>query len=296
MGGESLKRMLPQHFRNRLGEIKAKLRVKQAERAVARFRPARGRPHGLPSELVVSLTSHAPRFPTLAKTLRSLLTQQIRADRTILWLEAKDLPDLPEDVKELTAAGLEIRTCTNVRSYNKIIHTLLEFPAAYIVTADDDIYYPPDWLGVLVGGVLPGQNVIVCRRAHRPIGRDGDFGPYSEWHWEFVTGGEVRDDLFPTGVGGVLYPPGSLALEVTDMASLKLLAPTADDVWLFCMAKRAGTRHRQVGGRFPLVSWAGSQEVGLEHLNVLEGNDRQLRAVWRKYCASGSCSEGSRDD
>lgn len=296
MGVESLKRMLPQLFRNRLGEIKAKLRMKQAEKAVARFRPARGQPHGLPCELIVSLTSYQPRFPTLVKTLRSLLAQQITADRTILWLEAKDLSHLPEDVKELTSAGLEIRTCTSLRSYNKIIHTLLEFPDACIVTADDDIYYPPDWLGVLVGGVLRGRNVIVCRRAHRPIGRDGDFGPYSKWHWEIVTDGEVRDDLFPTGVGGVLYPPGSLAPEVTDMDSLKRLAPTADDVWLFCMAKRAGTKHRQVGGRFPLVSWAGSQEVGLEHLNVLEGNDEQLRAVWQTYCATGCGAPGIRDD
>jgi len=83
----------------------------------------------------------------------------------------------------------------------------------------------------------------------------------------------------------VLYPPRSLAPEVTDTAALRRLAPTADDVWLFCMAKRAGTRHRQVGGRFPLINWDGSQEIGLEHENVLEANDVQLRAVWSEYCA-----------
>ena len=69
------------------------------------------------------------------------------------------------------------------------------------------------------------------------------------------------------------------------MDALKRLAPTADDVWLFCMAKRAGTKHRQVGGRFPLVNWDGSQDVGLEHENVLRANDLQLEAVWRGYCA-----------
>jgi hypothetical protein len=34
----------------------------------------RGRPHTLPKTLVVSLTSYAPRFPTLDLTLRSLLS------------------------------------------------------------------------------------------------------------------------------------------------------------------------------------------------------------------------------
>jgi hypothetical protein len=285
MVAKFLKRILPRSIRNRLGAAKAKLRLREAERAVARFRQPSGRPHNLPGELIVSLTSHPPRFPTLAKTLKSLLAQDVSADRTILWLDDKDVPELPGEVKELTSLGLEIRTCRNVRSYNKIVHTLLEFPDAYVATADDDLYYPPDWLGILVAGVIPGERVIVCRRTHKPLGCDGDFGPYTQWQWEFITSGEVRDDLFPTGGAGAIYPPRSLAPEVTDMDALTRLAPTADDVWLFCMAKRAGTKHRQVGGRFPLVNWDGSQEVGLEHINVLEGNDRQLRAVWREYCA-----------
>jgi Glycosyl transferase family 2 len=285
MAAEFLKRMVPRPVRNRLSAVRGKLRLREAERAVARFRQPSGRPHGLPGELIVSLTSHPPRFPTLAKTLKSLLAQDVRADRTILWLEAGDVAGLPHEVKDLIPLGLEVRTCRNVRSYNKIVHTLVEFPDAYVATADDDLYYPPDWLGILVEGVIPGETVIVCRRTHKPVGRDGEFGPYTQWHWEFVTQGEIRDDLFPTGGAGVIYPPRSLAPEVTDLDALTRLAPTADDVWLFCMARRAGAKHRQVGGRFPLVNWDGSQEVGLEHINVLEGNDRQLQAVWREYCA-----------
>ncbi|MCH8614670.1 glycosyltransferase [Sphingomonas sp. SM33] len=281
-----LKRVLAQPIKDRLEAVRAKVRVREAERAVANFSRPAALPHGLPGELIISLTSYPPRYPTLAKTLKSLLAQDIRADRTILWLEDKDVPALPEDVRVLTEVGLEIRKCVNIRSYNKLIHTLVDFPEAYVVTADDDVYYPPHWLAVLVEAVKPGETAIICRRAHQPQGRNGQFGKYADWRWEIVTDGELRDDLFPTGVGGVLYPPHSLAPEVTDMEALKRLAPTADDVWLFCMAKRAGTKHRQVGGRFPLVNWEGSQDVGLEHENVLQANDRQLEAVWREYCAT----------
>ena len=100
-----------------------------------------------------------------------------------------------------------------LRSYKKIIPALEAFPQAFIVTADDDLYYPRDWLTKLVGGFAPNERVIACVRAHKPEMSRGTFGPYSSWTWEFVTSGEVRDDLFPTGGAGALYPPGSLAPE-----------------------------------------------------------------------------------
>src|SRR3954466_7969070 len=104
-----LKRVLPQPIRNRLEIVRAKMRVREAERAVAHFSRTSGRPHRLPGELIVSLTSYPPRYPTLAKTLKSLLAQDVWADRTILWLEEKDVSALPDDVRALTEVGLEVR-------------------------------------------------------------------------------------------------------------------------------------------------------------------------------------------
>jgi len=282
---ELLKRLMPRAIQNRLQAILTELRVRRAEVLTGRFVRPTGRPHVLPGELIVCLTSYPPRFHALAKTLKSLLAQDVLADRTILWLADSDLQMLPGDVLQLTAFGLEIRTCEDIGSYKKIVPALREFPDAFVVTADDDIYYPPDWLSELVGGVRPGEKLVVCRRAHRPLGKLGDFAPYSQWEWEIKTDEGVRDDLFPTGGAGALYPPGSLAPEVLSIEDFKELCPTADDVWLYCMAKRAGTLHRQVGGRFRLINWRGTQDNGLEHYNVLNGNDDQLRRVWAKFCS-----------
>lgn len=280
-----LKQLVPMDIRMRLGPLREALRKWHAERSV-NGRLRRGRqPHGLPGELIVSLTSYPARFATLHKGIRSLLMQDVKADRTILWLAENDEASLPAGVRELEQHGLEIRTCDDLRSYKKIVPALEQFPNAFIVTADDDLYYPRDWLTKLVRGFVPGKNVIICRRAHKPEMQDGAFAPYSSWHWELVTCGDVRDDIFPTGGAGALYPPGSLARETCDVGSFMELCPTADDVWLYCMAKRAGSRHRQVGGRFPLVNWKGTQEGGLEHYNVLQGNDVQLTHVWQRYCA-----------
>lgn len=281
----SLKELLPVRMRARLAPFRNRLRKWRAEQSVRGHVLRGNRPHGLPGELIVSLTSYPPRFATLAKTLRSLLAQDVLADRTILWVEEDDRELLPPNVLQLQQQGLEVRTCPDLRSYKKIVPALREFPDAFIVTADDDLYYPRDWLAKLAGGFVPEEKVIVCVRAHRPARDAKGFQPYSLWHWGYVTSGEIRDDLFPTGGAGALYPPGCLPPETCDVEAIMRLCPTADDVWLYCMAKRAGARHRQVGGYFPLVNWDGTEEGGLEHVNVLEGNDVQLASVWREYCA-----------
>src|SRR5579864_6248399 len=99
-----------------------------------------GTPHGLPGTLVVSLTSYPPRFPTVALTLRCLLTQSIKPDHVILWIAHADEARLPPEVLALRALGLEIRSTEDLRSFKKIVPALRDFPDAFIVTADDDVY------------------------------------------------------------------------------------------------------------------------------------------------------------
>ena len=134
-------------IRTWLGEQRRRQRLRRAQRAVSRFPTVTGRkPHELGAPLIVTLTSYPPRFPTLGATLRSLLDQTVQADRTILWLAEQDLALLPDDVIVLKDFGLEIRTCADLRSYKKLIPALQAFPDAWFATADDDVYYRPDWL------------------------------------------------------------------------------------------------------------------------------------------------------
>src|SRR5438445_5466095 len=122
-----------------------------------------GRTHRLPGELIVSLTSYPARYATLPLTLKCLLAQSIKADKTILWIAHEDMASLPKSITDLQARGLEIRPCKNVRSYKKIIPALAAFPNAFIATADDDVYYSSHWPEKMVS--LAGNNTIVCHRA-----------------------------------------------------------------------------------------------------------------------------------
>lgn len=254
--------------------LQAKARLLAAVARTSRNPSPASKRHGLPAELVVSLTSYPPRFPTLVRTLRSLLSQSIRPDRVVLWIAHQDLAALPQEVLSLIPFGFEVRGCDDLRSFKKIIHSLEAWPDAYIVTADDDLYYEPQWLNTLVSGVAPGEKVIVCRRAHRP-----DLSkPYRDWQFDVITDGRVEDDLFPTGVGGVLYPPHSLHRDTIDRRFMRL-CPTADDVWLYWMGRKAGSKYRQLGGGFAQVAWQETQSNALGSLNIEHGNDDQLKAV-----------------
>lgn len=255
---------------------------KQARRiraAEAEILSRRGTPaaHGLASPLVISLTSYPPRFARLHLVLRSLLAQSVAADRVILWLDEGHEALLPPEV---TALPVEVRICPNWRSYKKIVPTLLECPDSHIVTADDDVYYGPDWLAGLVAGAGAG---VVGHRAHRVTLHDGRPAPYGAWRRN-LDAPETGPLVFPTGVGGVLYAPGVFHPDVTDAALFQALAPSADDVWLYWMHRLRGSRPEKIGGRFRIIEWPGTQEQNLRSTNLSgDGNDRAVAAMLGHY-------------
>jgi len=245
------------------------------------FKPG-GRPHKLPAPLIVSLTSYPPRFGYLAITLRSLLRQTVKADRTILWIAHEDFPLLPREVMDLQMADLEIRQTDNLKSYKKIIPVLDAFPNAFIATADDDLYYWPSWLEELVEGTA--DRTITCHRAHEiTFDTQGVFKPYSEWILDTHLRGE-SNRLFPTGIGGILYPPGILAHRAEDRHAAFDLCPKADDVWLYWIGRGNGAHYKTVGRWRNLIAWKGTQDGALWHDNLLRGgNDEQIRKIAEKY-------------
>lgn len=243
------------------------------------------RPHGLGSELVVSLTSFPPRFHTLHLTISSLLTQRLAPDRLILWVYAADALQLPERVRALTAHGLEIRVVDeDIRSYKKLIPALHAFPTAFLVTADDDIYYPRSWLQDMVTAYEPGSRQVIGCRAHRVShGPDGRLAPYGDWLWE-VQGASQGADIFLTSGAGALYPPGTFPSVALDTCTCLQLCPTADDVWINFMLRLNGFSPRKTAGTFTVYDWMGTRRSALGRTNVINsGNDTALAAMVACY-------------
>ncbi|MBY0565161.1 MAG: hypothetical protein K2P58_13370 [Hyphomonadaceae bacterium] len=245
-----------------------------------RWRRRRRSPrHDLTAPLIVSLTSYRPRFATLALTLKCLLTQSVSPDRVRLWIARDDWAALPEEVLALRAHGLDVRRTQDVRSFKKIVPELALSPNANIVIADDDVYYPSNWLAELIDDSALGAREIPAGRVHRiRLLPSGAPAPYVSWDFD-IEPGPASPLNIATGVGGVLYPPGSLHPDVLHERLFMRLCPTNDDLWLYFMARRAGWRVRKVGPRRLFFSWPGTQRTALQHLNLAPGagNDVHLQ-------------------
>src|SRR5262245_7345809 len=87
---------------------------------------------------------------------------------------------------------------------------------------------------------------------------------------------------FPIGVGGVLYPPGCLTREATEIELFAALCPKSDDAWVYWMAQRNGWQFHRVGKR-QFVCWTGSQEIALQHHNIPLGNDLQVAQLKARF-------------
>jgi hypothetical protein len=261
------------------------IRIVRYEARLPAMSTALARPHGLPGELLVSLTSYPRRFATLHLCIRSLMDQTTRPDRLVLWIARTDAAALPRKVRALESRGLEVRLVQDTRSYKKLVDALTEFPAAFVATADDDTYYPRDWLETMVAGVEPGSNVVLCHRAHRIPVADGALPPYLSWQWDVQDDASRRPsvDLLATGVGGILYPPGVLHADATDGAAFMKLCPTGDDLWFYWMARRTGATYRKVGGTFVQRALPGSQEESLFGQNAVAAYDEQIARLGARY-------------
>lgn len=95
------------------------------------------------------------------------MKQTVKADRIILWLAESERHLVPENVLAFASKGIEIKYCDDIRSYKKIVPTLIEEPNAFIVTADDDLAYQPQWLEKLIAGWDGDYKTVVAHRAHK---------------------------------------------------------------------------------------------------------------------------------
>ena len=246
-----------------------------------------------PESITVSLTSYGPRIETVYLTIESLMQQSIKADRIVLCLAKNEFSEknLPATLKRQRERGLEILFCNeDIKSYKKFFYTLQKYPEDIIITVDDDFIYPVNTVDLLYSAYLEEPEVIHCNRAHQMIlDKQGQLLPYRRWNLDRPTD-EASLKTFPTGMGGVLYFPGSLDDSVLDKKTFLRLAPNSDDVWLKAMSLRKSVKCRKVQNKRSsfidkIIEIPGSQCVALKRKNKcrLNGNDQAISQVFDKY-------------
>lgn len=234
---------------------------------------------------VVSLTSYGKRVPTAYLAIESIGLGELLPSKIILWLDDQQVANnLPRTIRRLKKRGLEVRVSPNFGPHTKYYPALplVGLNNLPLVTADDDILYPPNWLKALFDAYLERPDCVNCFRAHVIKIDSGKIAPYATW--QPCQSGEPSFRHFATGVSGVAYPPKMVTALREAGDAFMSTCPKADDVWLHVTALRNGFKIRQIGLdpiHFTVVP--NTQEQGLMHSNLFGGaNDGQIQLVYNE--------------
>jgi hypothetical protein len=241
------------------------------------------------NELIVSLTTYGKRLSEVYLTIETIMQQTIKPNKIVLWLgdDAKKM-DIPVTLKNQQKRGLEIHYCEDIGSYTKLIPSLQKFPGSIIITIDDDCLYNFDIIENLYGAYKNNPSQIYALRLHRmKIRSSHRLEKYSNWVWGYENF-DASPLNFPTGVGGVLYPPHCFAKEVFNKDVYLSICKYADDVWFKAtslmngfISQKAYT-HNKNGNDFLIND--NVQDITLAKQNNDKSmNDIQLKAVFDKY-------------
>lgn len=240
-------------------------------------------------ELIVSLTSIPLRIKKVWMVIETILMQKTKPGRVILWLykgEFNGRGSLPRKLLRLEKRGLEIRFCDeNLMPHKKYFHTMLEYPGANVITVDDDILYPSDFISKLVKYHKEYPDEIIAT-VGRSIKMNGSkILPYREWeHVKYDP--KPSFQIIPIGAGGVFFPARALHPDCLDGGKIKTCALMNSDMWLKIMSLRAGTQVVCTAGEYNrfFIPVLYRNDRKLMEANIGEGrNDKVLKSLMELY-------------
>ena len=238
---------------------------------------------------ILSLTSHQPRFGTLHHCLKSLYQQTEKPDRIILYLDkGTECEQLTKETLSYQDNGLEIAIADRfLGPHAKYYFAMKRYPDDILITVDDDIRYDSTLVAKLMLSYKKFPKAVSATRTHRIILQDnGKLDNYTNWDMEHTKTLTPSFQLFATGVGGVLYPPGSICEEVFNEEILKDMCLYADDIWLKVMQLVSGTPVVYVDGvDLPIRTIENTQDCALYKHNLHGGgNDVCINRLIEHYC------------
>lgn len=231
--------------------------------------------------VAVSLTTYGKRTRQVHLAVESIAAGEMRPQRLILWLDPDDYTRPPKALRRLQRRGLELREAPAGWGPHKKYAPYCRDHAddgLPLVTADDDVLYPPWWLISLLDAAERDPEAIWAHRVRR-VTLDGDrLAPYASWGYGRNPGLSLGN--VSIGVDGVYFPPRFQQVMRDASSDFLEHAARADDLWLHVHAVRAGVPVGQVGsvpGHFP--SLLGSQGGALAAENQAGGRNDQVAAA-----------------
>lgn len=192
-------------------------------------------------QVIVSLTTISSRINQVHDTILSILGQVCEFDIRIqlnisreAYLLDQGITDLPPELAQLSTKyrNFRINWVPNTGPYRKLLPVLDECLRSQsnpiIITCDDDVIYPTNFVQTLVSAHLR-SNAIVAYRGYTIQLHNGEIQPYRAW--QLAPKKKISVLNIPTGKDGILYRPAFFDQRITNLENFQNAAPTADDLW-----------------------------------------------------------------
>ena len=240
------------------------------------------------ADYVVSLTTYPARVGNVWRVIEMAANQRGIQDKYAICLyliKSKfEGIDLPAKIKELQARGLTVKfNEENLKCHNKYFYAFKDYPEKTVITIDDDLQYNHHTISGLIKKNKEYPKCIVYNRGARVI-------PNKSFNmWPSVQKAtNPHTDIYPLGVGGVLYPPHSCHEIVLDNKIIKKTCLCADDMWLNFTSRLNQTNVVQTNlSSTYMVLPDSDQKTALWLTNTADnndGNDLQIGEIsnWAK--------------
>jgi len=237
-------------------------------------------------DVPISMTSWMPRIDALPLVLLSMIEQSLRPAAVHVWLCAEDQDMISARHRDFFADyGVQFHETDNMGPHKKWLPLIESGHEDPFVIADDDTYYPWDWLEALVREGAEHPDEIIANRCHKmKVDANHHLRPYAEWQKGVSSQKESSHYLFAVGCGGTLIRPDAIAQEFRSRDLISKLCHRADDIWLKAAYIHSGFKVRKSRYDFPSLDYPGTAQSGLAVTNVDQGeNDQQLQQVFQYF-------------
>ena len=187
--------------------------------------------------VIVSLTSYGNRISELKYTLYSLVTQTVLPEKIVVNISFNEEDKITPELRQFENYGVEFYLTEDLRSYKKLVPTIIRFPEKTIVTCDDDILFPKKWLQILLSESAEHPYEIISHLVYR--------NDRMQYYLDLKNDvPRPKLSAIVLGGGGCLYPPTPLHTDLCNKELFMALAPTSDDFWFSLMALLKGVKIR----------------------------------------------------
>ncbi|KAL6608569.1 hypothetical protein U3516DRAFT_837713 [Neocallimastix sp. 'constans'] len=222
----------------------------------------------LDAPVIVTMTTYPAREKSIVIMLEHFKKQTLKPDLITVWLSETEYPKdiTPVHLKPFVEEGyIELHwipTNTNIYKRHEIIKL---YNNAYVITADDDIYYPETYIEEMYTNMVLTNKICVY---------NSHYDYFKKYKLEIKNNGK-NDSLYVHIYGGLMgFPPFSFPLQLFDERHIKVkdkYYKTNDEVWLLSgLLENNDKIHSLNSINFNIEKYniENSQNTGLYKINI----------------------------